>query len=246
VNVNNSPATLTLTGKAANKFTPSTFIFLLKNNHLGRISEKNIQVTANLYEQLDFNVKVTNNFNNDADFRIDLQPLSKSGLCCFYLLCNSIRIKKGETAQLNMVYLPFTCDSQQTLLVFRDEKVGEFQYEVVGLVDGNVLSQEVLRIPQLLYTNKKYNIELSVPTRNDLLIRARKAAEYLIDKLEKKNNTQRDTRSLPPVNYEKYYPKLTPLETFTAKLTSPNNSITLKSDQLVIKDIDSNEESPKR
>jgi len=49
VNVNNNAATLTLTGKAANKFTPSTFIFLLKSNNLGRISEKSIQVTANLY-----------------------------------------------------------------------------------------------------------------------------------------------------------------------------------------------------
>lgn len=66
VNLNNSPATLTLTGKTANKFTPSTFIFLLKSNNLGRISEKSIQVTANLYEQLDFSVKVTNIFSTDA------------------------------------------------------------------------------------------------------------------------------------------------------------------------------------
>ena len=38
VNLNNSPATLTLTGKANNKFTPSTFVFVLKSNNLGRIS----------------------------------------------------------------------------------------------------------------------------------------------------------------------------------------------------------------
>lgn len=69
------------------------------------------------------------------------------------------------------------------LLVFRDEKVGEFQYEVIGLVDSNVICQEVLRISQLLYTNKKYQIELAVPTRNDLILRARKAAEYLADRL---------------------------------------------------------------
>lgn len=60
--------------------------------------------------------------------------------------------------QLNMVYLPFVCDSQQIFLIFRDEKVGEFQYEITGLVDSNVLCQEVLRIGQLLYTNKKYQI----------------------------------------------------------------------------------------
>jgi hypothetical protein len=34
-----------------------------------------------------------------------------------------------------------------------------------------------------LFTNKKYTIELTIPTRNDLLLRARKAAEYLAEKL---------------------------------------------------------------
>jgi hypothetical protein len=64
--MNNSSATLTLTGKTNNKFTPSTFIFVLKSNILGRISEKNVQVSGNLYEQLDFTVKATNNFGADG------------------------------------------------------------------------------------------------------------------------------------------------------------------------------------
>ena len=68
----NSPATLTLTGKAINKFTPSTFVFLLKSNNLGRISEKAVQVSGNLYEQLDFNIKVYNSFAQDADFKIEM------------------------------------------------------------------------------------------------------------------------------------------------------------------------------
>jgi hypothetical protein len=68
--MNNSSATLTLTGKANNKFTPSTFVFVLKSNNLGRISEKSVQVTGNLYEQLDFTIKVNNNFDQDADFKI--------------------------------------------------------------------------------------------------------------------------------------------------------------------------------
>ena len=61
--MNNSSGTLTLTGKANNKFMPSTFVFVLKSNSLGRISEKSIQVVGNLYEQLDFSIKVTNNFS---------------------------------------------------------------------------------------------------------------------------------------------------------------------------------------
>lgn len=242
VNMNGSPATLTLTGKAANKFTPSTFIFLLKSNNLGRISEKNVQVTANLYEQLDFSLKVTNNFGQDGDFKVEMQP-GKAPYCGFYLLGSQIKIRKGETATLSMAFLPFTCDSQQVFLIFRDDKVGEFQYEVTGLVESNVLCQEVLRIPQLLYTNKKYQLELPVPTRNDLILRARKAAEYLADRLEKKT-TQKDTKEGkdkdskdPKAIYDKYYPKLGALETYAAKLTTPNNSIVLKTEQLIIKDV---------
>jgi len=59
-----------LNGKASNKFTPSTFVFLLKSNNQGRISEKTVQVTGNLYEQLDFSIKVVNNFDQDGDFKV--------------------------------------------------------------------------------------------------------------------------------------------------------------------------------
>lgn len=70
MNMNNSSATLTLTGKSNNKFTPSTFVFVLKSNSVGRISQKTIQVSGNIYEQLDFNIKVANNFSEDGDFKV--------------------------------------------------------------------------------------------------------------------------------------------------------------------------------
>lgn len=124
MNMNNSSATLTLTGQASNKFTPSTFIFVLKSNNLGRVSEKAVQVTGNIYEQLDFSIKVTNNFTEDADFKIELVPSSKAIYSAFYLPVNSIKIKKGETMPLNMIFIPFMAESQQVVLIFRDEKVG--------------------------------------------------------------------------------------------------------------------------
>ncbi len=70
MNINNVNATLTLTGKASAKFTPSTFIFVLKSQNLGRISEKNVQVTGQLYEQYEFGFAVQNNFDTDGDFKI--------------------------------------------------------------------------------------------------------------------------------------------------------------------------------
>jgi predicted nucleotidyltransferase len=139
-----------------------------------------------------------------------------------------VKIKKGETVAVNMAFIPFTLEQQLATLVFRDEKVGEFQYDLTGLVESTNINQESLRIPQILYTNKKYQIEVQIPTRNDLILRARKAAEYLADKLEKKMGTQKDQK-VAPINYEKYYPKLTNSEVYTAKLTTPNSSIILKS-----------------
>ena len=239
VNLNNSPATLTLTGKTNSKFTPSTFIFVLKANNLGRISEKNVQVTGNLYEQLDFTVKVSNNFNSDGEFRVQLQPSPKNAYIGFYLLNNTVKIRKGETVAISLAFIPFTLEQQLATLVFRDEKVGEFQYDLTGLVEGSNISQESLRIPQVLFTNKKYQIEVQIPTRNDLILRARKAAEYLADKLEKRLATVKDQKDLKPVavNYEKYYPRMSSCETYTAKLATPNASILLKSEQISIKDI---------
>lgn len=120
MNMNNAQATLTLAGKASNKFTPSTFVFVLKSNNLGRISEKSVQITGNLYEQLDFSIKVTNNFTEDADFKIELVPSAKSIYTAFYLPLSSLKIKKGETIPLNMIFLPFMLDIHQALLIFKD------------------------------------------------------------------------------------------------------------------------------
>jgi hypothetical protein len=50
---------------------------------------------------------------------------------------------------------------------------------------------------------------------------------------------------LPPINYYKYYPKLSPTEVFTVKLSTPNNSIQLKSTDLTIKDIDNGDDPAK-
>lgn len=107
---------------------------MLKANNLGRISEKNVQVTGNLYEQLDFTVKVNNNFNSDGEFKVELQPSPKNSYIGFYLLNNTVRIRKGETVPISLAFIPFTLEQQLATLVFRDEKVGEFQYDITGLV----------------------------------------------------------------------------------------------------------------
>jgi len=53
-----------------------------------------------------------------------MQSNQKNLYQAFYLLSNSIKIKKGESVPLNLIFIPFSLDPQQILLVFRDEKVG--------------------------------------------------------------------------------------------------------------------------
>lgn len=93
---------------------------MLKANNLGRISEKNVQVTGNLYEQLDFTVKVSNNFNSDGEFKVELQPSAKNSYIGLYLLNNTVRIRKGETVPISLAFIPFTLEQQLATLVFRD------------------------------------------------------------------------------------------------------------------------------
>jgi hypothetical protein len=57
-----------------------------------------------------------------------METNQKNSYQAFYLLSNSIKIKKGESVPLNLIFIPFSLDLQQIFLIFRDEKVGEFQY----------------------------------------------------------------------------------------------------------------------
>jgi hypothetical protein len=45
-----------------------------------------------------------------------------------------VKIKKGEVVPINIAFIPFTLEQQVATLVFRDEKIGEFQYDLTGLV----------------------------------------------------------------------------------------------------------------
>jgi hypothetical protein len=58
------------------------------------------------------------------------------------------------------------------------------------LVEMPQLSLDVLKIPQSVLTNKKYLINLPIPTRNDNLYKARRIIESLVEKTEKKTSSK--------------------------------------------------------
>lgn len=80
----------------------------MKSQNLGRISEKNVQVTGQLYEQYEFGFGVQNNFDTDGDFKIEVISANenKDTPIAFYFVNPSIKIKKGETVNCNMLFIP--------------------------------------------------------------------------------------------------------------------------------------------
>jgi hypothetical protein len=80
---------------------------------------------------------VKNNFASDGDFAIEIvpQPL-KNGMKMKSLNCgvNSIKIKKSATSPINLTFLPFSIEKHKFFIIFKDPLVGEFQYEINGIV----------------------------------------------------------------------------------------------------------------
>lgn len=81
---NTSQATVTFIGKKDNKSIPATMVFTLKGQTVGRVSEKCVQVTSYLYEQIEFNVNVVNNLAADGDFKVQLLPDKNIKLSSFF------------------------------------------------------------------------------------------------------------------------------------------------------------------
>lgn len=94
------------------------------------------------------------------------------------------------------------------------------------------MSQETLRIPQILFTSKAYTIDLIIPTKNEAMLKARKNIEALVERVEKKSATK------STVFFEKYYPKISNCENYSVSMMPPNGSVVLKTDNLTIKDIE--------
>ncbi len=65
-----------------------------------------------------------------------------------------------------MTFVPFMIAKTKCILVFSDPNVGEFQYDLHGIVDEPDIQMEPIRIPQSFYTNKNYTVDLNIPVEN--------------------------------------------------------------------------------
>lgn len=75
---------------------------------------------------------------------------------------------------LSVIFAPLTLEQQKCYLYFSDPNVGEFQYEMAGIVEMPLLSNDILKVTTPLYVETPATVELALPLKNDLLMRARK------------------------------------------------------------------------
>lgn len=149
-------------------------VFTLKGQTIGKVSEKCIQATCALYEQIEFNVSVTNNFATEGEFRIQLQPERSNRPPSFFCLSDRIRIKKGCSAMLAITFAPMVLEQQKCYIYFSDANVGEFQYEMTGIVEMPFVSNDIIRVTAPIYVDTPSTVEVALPAKNDLMGKARK------------------------------------------------------------------------
>lgn len=82
--------------------------------------------------------------------------------------------------------------------MFSDPLVGEFQYELVGLVEMPLVSNDILRIPTQIFVETQTTVDVTIPQKNDLMSKARKQLETLAE-----------TKGSKIPKGQQIYPKLT-------------------------------------
>ena len=135
----------------------AALVFNLVSKVLSRRSEKVAEIESYLYELVVKEVDITNRFNKDAEFNLQLvyipkempaQPLNVSKANKkhikvrplvvfpnpFSIRVDKVKIKKGASASVSVLFHPFELDTQEANLIFVDENVGEIQFTIKGKV----------------------------------------------------------------------------------------------------------------
>lgn len=190
---------LSLTSRTAEGTAPAAaLVFKLKSNVTSRRSEMTIEVESFLYELVNKDLDVVNPFPEDAEFTVKIEyvappapilPKGKkpkverltSGIQYPppFFLKDKVKVKRNGTNYITLQYLPFELATRTANISFIDEKVGEFQYTVIGTV-----------LPPKSDKGDKYDskaelgdtiaIEIPLATRNSQF---EKAKAYTLDRL---------------------------------------------------------------
>jgi hypothetical protein len=192
-------AKLSFTSRTQEGSAPAAaLVFELISRITSRRSEQTIEVETLLYELLSKDMDVVNPFPEDAEFTVKIEyvqvqppvnPKAKKqrverlpSTIQFpppFFLKDKLKVKRSGTNYITLQYLPFELATRTANISFIDERVGEFQYTVIGTV-----------IPPKPDKGDKYDVkaELGDTVVIDVPLASRnsqfeKAKAYAIDRL---------------------------------------------------------------
>lgn len=91
---------------------------------------------------------------------------------------DNIKIRKNGSASLTLNYIPTSLYATRTIIYFSNIMVGEFQHEIIGVVEPPSATAEI-RPPMTLTVDQVVNWEYLINPKNDMIVRAKKAIEGL-------------------------------------------------------------------
>ena len=87
-----------------------------------------------------------------------------------------VKLRKNANTAFQVSYVPISMHTTKTTLVFSNPTVGEFQHEIVAVVELPAPIQDI-KPPMNLTVDQVVNWELPVQFKNDGMLKARKIAE---------------------------------------------------------------------
>lgn len=100
-------------------------------------------------------------------------------------------------------------ETHKCYLFFSDQVAGEFQYEITGLVEMPLISNDILRVSNTVFVDTPAAVELAIPLKNDLLAKARKQIEGIAE--SKNSKVPKGQLLYPRIAGETYTVELLPV-----------------------------------
>jgi len=148
-------------------------------------------VKSKLYQQEELKIQVTNIFSKSpveqSEFTVKLiqervQTKAKKGqkqgvktdeepqVMAFFLVKNKQKIRRGETVQFAIQFLPVSMEPYHCKIIFVDNAVGEFQHEINGEVSLPEVIAEIK--PPLNFVDQKFTCDIPITQKNEFRVQA--------------------------------------------------------------------------
>jgi hypothetical protein len=160
-----------------NSLTAAPLVFDLRSQITGKISDRIWNISGVIYEQIEFNIDVTNKFTASevVDFAITYEteyifenlgggknksektPLPQEDqIQTIYGKVDNVKIRKNGNMSLTLNYIPTSLYTTRTVIYFCNPIIGEFQHEIIGVVEPPSVSAEI-RPPMNLTVDQVVN-----------------------------------------------------------------------------------------